>query len=77
MLSAVRAGDSAAVSADFRRRWDARLDLRFKYEGERTRLVRRRHVGPLVVQRPFHPEPGGPVTYTCCILPAGWSPAIV
>jgi len=59
MLSAVRAGDSAAVSAGFRRRWDARLDLRFKYEGERTRLVRRRHVGPLVVQRPFHPEPGG------------------
>jgi len=36
--------------------WRAELDLEFVYESGRTHLARRRHVGPLVVQRTFHPE---------------------
>jgi urease accessory protein len=39
--------------------WAAELALRFAVRGERTELVERRHVGPLRVQRPFHPEPSG------------------
>jgi urease accessory protein len=41
--------------------WAAELALRFAVRGERgrTELVGRRHVGPLRVQRPFHPEPSG------------------
>jgi urease accessory protein len=41
-------------------RWQAELRLRFargpEPDSTATRLVERRHVGPLVVQRPFHPE---------------------
>ena len=36
--------------------WHAELHLRFNGDAGRTRLVERRHKGPLVVQRPFHPE---------------------
>lgn len=37
--------------------WRAELQLRFARAADsRTRLVERRHLGPLVVQRPFHPE---------------------
>lgn len=40
------------------RGWQARLALGFAQADGRTRLVRRRHEGPLVVQRPFYPEGG-------------------
>jgi urease accessory protein len=39
--------------------WPAELELWFALSAGKTRLVRRRHLGPLVVQRPFHPEKDG------------------
>ena len=46
---------------DGERRWAAAIDLGFEARSEGdpvpvTRLVRRRHIGPLRVQRPFYPE---------------------
>ncbi|BCH24735.1 urease accessory protein UreD [Mesorhizobium sp. L-8-3] len=41
------------------RRWRAELELWFAPAGGQTRLLRRRHSGPLMVQRPFHPESDG------------------
>jgi urease accessory protein len=43
-----------AVSAH----WHAELQLQFIASADRTVLASRRHVGPLVVQRPFYPEGG-------------------
>jgi urease accessory protein len=39
--------------------WRAELELWLERRDGKTRLVRRRHVGPLMVQRPFHPESDG------------------
>jgi len=36
--------------------WQARLELRFEHEHMRTRITRRRHEGPLVVQKALYPE---------------------
>lgn len=36
--------------------WRAHLDLGFAHDGRRTILSHRRHVGPLVIQKPFYPE---------------------
>ena len=37
--------------------WLAHLRMRFAAREGRTYLAERHHVGPLLVQRPFHPEP--------------------
>jgi urease accessory protein len=39
--------------------WRARLELELGPIAGRTSLARRSHHGPLMVQRPFHPEPDG------------------
>ena len=39
--------------------WHAELELWFEHSRKMTRLMRRRHVGPLAVQRPFYPEADG------------------
>lgn len=36
--------------------WRAELELEFGLRGGRTRMTAQRHSGPLLVQRPFHPE---------------------
>lgn len=36
--------------------WQAHLQLAFELAGRHTRLTRRAHRGPLLVQRPFYPE---------------------
>lgn len=51
--------------------WKAELELAFEWGGERTRLIRRRHRGPLVVQRPFHPEKDGTCHVYLLHPPAG------
>jgi urease accessory protein len=49
--------------------WLAELDLGFAPRGSRTVLARRRHRGPLAVQRPFHPE--GDVCHVYLLHPPG------
>lgn len=39
--------------------WHAELELWFEQNRSATRLMRRRHVGPLAVQAPFYPEEDG------------------
>ena len=50
--------------------WQAALDLGFAAEGGATRLARRAHRGPLVVQRPFLPEGPG-VCHVYVLHPPG------
>ena len=40
------------------RSWRANLDLRFRYDGVRTIIDRRKHFGPLRIQKPFYPPDG-------------------
>lgn len=50
--------------------WDAELELDYELRAGRSVLVRRRHHGPLAVQRPFHPEPDG-TCHTYVLHPPG------
>jgi urease accessory protein len=49
-------GSVATASGDVQRAWHASLTLGFEHEQGRTRLARRAHRGPLVVQKPLYPE---------------------
>ena len=51
--------------------WQAELALGFAPRGDRTVLATRRQHGPLTVQRPFHPEPGGTCHVYVLHPPAG------
>ncbi len=50
--------------------WGARLELSYEHEDGVTRLTSRRHVGPLVVQKPFYPE-GGDLCHSLLLHPPG------
>ena len=39
--------------------WEAKLNLGFSRKNSKTVLSKRRHLGPLTVQRPFYPEKNG------------------
>lgn len=49
--------------------WHGQLNLSIERHGDCSRLVRRRHAGPIIVQRPFYPE--GPVCHLYLIHPPG------
>jgi urease accessory protein len=51
------------------RGWQAQLELDFVKSGNRTVIARRRHLGPLTVQRPFYPE--GDVCHVYLLHPPG------
>jgi urease accessory protein len=58
------------VAAHRRAGWHARLALGFAKADARTRLVRRAHEGPLVVQKPLYPE-GEDVCQCIVVHPPG------
>ncbi len=57
---AARMTSNSPVSLQPDSGWKARLELGFEARGTRTELVRRRHTGPLLVQKALHPEGDAP-----------------
>lgn len=58
-----------ASASDMGAGWLGHLQLGYQFRGRRTVLARRRHQGPLLVQRSFHPE--GDVCHSYIIHPPG------
>ncbi len=52
------------------RSWKAGLSLEFSFENQKTKLTRKIHDGPLVVQKPLYPE-GGEVCHVIVVHPPG------
>ncbi len=46
-------------ASTYQREWLAEIALDFELRGDRTRLVKNRHLGPLRVLKPFYPERHG------------------
>lgn len=57
------------IAEKVERRWLAELKLGFEFDGHRTILNERKHVGPLIIQKPFYPE--GEVCHIYLIHPPG------
>ncbi len=51
--------------------WQAKLNLKFKHDGQRSYLAFREHLGPLRVQRPFYPEGGAEACHVYLLHPPG------
>jgi len=58
-----------SIAEKIERRWLAELKLSFESDGRRTILSERKHVGPLIIQKPFYPE--GEVCHIYLIHPPG------
>jgi len=44
------------TAENIQRKWLAELKLSFENDGRRTILTERKHIGPLLIQKPFYPE---------------------
>ena len=58
-----------STAENIKRHWLAELNLGFEFDGRRTILSERKHVGPLIIQKPFYPE--GEVCHVYLIHPPG------
>ena len=57
-ISRLKALSNQPIACEESRGWQARLHLNFAQSNDKTLLVKREHIGPLTVQRPFYPEGG-------------------
>jgi urease accessory protein len=69
-LASVSVAGIPASNIPSNRRWEARLNLAFKYLNGRSYLANNLHFGPLVLQKTLHPE-GDAVCHGVVIHPPG------